>query len=71
MVEGQGHTCFEIGAISYFGWNHNGLDKIMKSHQFHDWNSSNFMYEIHGISWNMDMEFKPIVSSWKVVSSKK
>ena len=19
MVEGQGHTCFEIGAISYFG----------------------------------------------------
>ena len=50
MAEGQGHTCIEIGAISYFGWNHNGFNKIMKSNQLHVRNYWYFMYEIHGIS---------------------
>ena len=34
---GKFEICFEIGAISYSGWNHNGFNKTTKSHQFHVW----------------------------------
>ena len=61
---GKFEICFEIGAISYSGWNHNGFNKTTKSHQFHVWifmvfhiwNSYYFM-EQHVIPWTRSIWF--------------
>ena len=50
MAEGEGHTCIEIGAISYFGWKYNSFNKSIKLNQFHDWKFRNFLTENLAIS---------------------